>query len=658
MINGDGQTVTSSFKVTFTPPSDRPFINPIPDITIVAGSVASIPLVYGNVGLALNELQVTFQSSDANLVPVSNMKLLGTNLFIAPAGVLVDSSLITVTVINPTNLTADTSFALTVVPSSSPVFANTNTLFTNDNSPGTPYPSSINVSGLGATITDVTVRIGGLSHSFPSDISILLVGPQGQSAVLMGRAGGSAAITNTWLTFDDSASTDLPQNSFIADGRYKPTDYKASDAFFSPAPVAPFGHYLSVFDGTNPNGTWSLYVQDDQPPDSGLITGGWVLAFVTAHIGPASIGPQTTAENTSITVPFTVSASGRSASNLIVTASHTGDVPPGLVSNLTLGGFGSSRTLTITPALNLPSLVVNVDGTSTITLSVTDGTLTNTESFPLTVKFVDQPPNVTGLSDQTTAANVPLTMNFTVTDVDTPISNVLVYATVSDPSLSTVIVMGSGGDRTLTYIPAGVPGINLVSVTANDGLVKTTNNLTVVVTEPISIMVSPIPDMITNEAASAFSVVVVFAVDPGPGGATNLQVSAVADNTNLVTSLLISSNSTFYTLTAAIAPSTTGVSLITIFVRGEYGLGMSRFTLTVLPPAQPPPLLSITRAGNLLKIRFVGARPADLCVLQNTVDFKAWADAATATADGSGGADFEVDPAPASSSEFYRVLVE
>jgi hypothetical protein len=49
------------------------------------------------------------------------------------------------------------------------------------------------------------------------------------------------------------------------DGVYKPSDFKIYDGFFLPAPLEPYGHSLSIFNGTNPNGTWSLYAQDDQP---------------------------------------------------------------------------------------------------------------------------------------------------------------------------------------------------------------------------------------------------------------------------------------------------------------------------------------------------------------------------------------------------------
>jgi uncharacterized repeat protein (TIGR01451 family) len=67
-----------------------------------------------------------------------------------------------------------------------------------------PYPSPISVSGLNGVVSDVTVTLSNLSHSFPSDLEMLLVGPGGQDAVLMATAGGAYAVTNVTVTFDDA----------------------------------------------------------------------------------------------------------------------------------------------------------------------------------------------------------------------------------------------------------------------------------------------------------------------------------------------------------------------------------------------------------------------------------------------------------------------
>ena len=58
-------------------------------------------------------------------------------------------------------------------------------------SPANPYPSEINVQGLGGTITDVNVTLNGFSHGFPDDVAVQVVspGPTGKSVRLMSDVG-------------------------------------------------------------------------------------------------------------------------------------------------------------------------------------------------------------------------------------------------------------------------------------------------------------------------------------------------------------------------------------------------------------------------------------------------------------------------------------
>lgn len=167
-------------------------------------------------------------------------------------------------------------------------FANTAPITINDGGlcgavRASPYPSEISVSGLTGTITDVNVRLTALTHGFPDDVDVLLVGPAGQKTILMADTGGDADVNGANLTFDDAASASLPDAGPITSGTYKPTvgtnesGCTAPSSFPTPAPVGPYGASLSVFNDTSPNGTWSLYVIDDTLDDTGSISGGWSL---------------------------------------------------------------------------------------------------------------------------------------------------------------------------------------------------------------------------------------------------------------------------------------------------------------------------------------------------------------------------------------------
>jgi hypothetical protein len=89
--------------------------------------------------------------------------------------------------------------------------------------PASPYPSTVNVAFLGGTVTKLTVTLNNLSHTFPGDLDILLVGPGGQSVILMSDTGGGLDIVNVNLTFDDAAANSLPDSTQIISGFFKPT---------------------------------------------------------------------------------------------------------------------------------------------------------------------------------------------------------------------------------------------------------------------------------------------------------------------------------------------------------------------------------------------------------------------------------------------------
>jgi photosystem II stability/assembly factor-like uncharacterized protein/subtilisin-like proprotein convertase family protein len=173
----------------------------------------------------------------------------------------------------------------------------------------TPYPATATVSGVSGTITKVTATLTGFSHTFRRDVDVLLVGPAGQSVVLMSDAGGTGTATGLNLTFDDAAAAAIVTGS--PSGTYQPTninDSEGSDTYSSPAPASGYGSALSVFNTTSPNGTWSLFVVDDIGPDGGSISGGFTLNITTnggdyvAQSGLVTFAPTVTSQPITILV--------------------------------------------------------------------------------------------------------------------------------------------------------------------------------------------------------------------------------------------------------------------------------------------------------------------------------------------------------------------
>ena len=156
--------------------------------------------------------------------------------------------------------------------------------------PADPYPSAISVSGLGSSIQSVTATLRDYRHQFAKDVNVLLVGPTGANVFLMSATGGADdQMPAVNLTFDDAALGTLPVNTVAVSGTYKPTP--SARAMSAPAPQPPYGTALAAFAGTNPNGTWQLYVTDSDPDDGGAINGGWCIDITTRFAFGGFTGP-------------------------------------------------------------------------------------------------------------------------------------------------------------------------------------------------------------------------------------------------------------------------------------------------------------------------------------------------------------------------------
>ncbi|HEY4284920.1 MAG TPA: thrombospondin type 3 repeat-containing protein [Chthoniobacterales bacterium] len=204
-------------------------------------------------------------------------------------------------------------------------FINSNSIaiLTNSHNPrtaGSPYPSTIAVTGVPGLISKVSVGLNDIntsSQAFPSDVDILMVGPTGQNTMLMSDAGGGGRLRHVDLDFNDDAAGSL-STSQITTGTYRPTNYDPAgdaDLFPAPAPVKPFGATLSLFNGTPPNGTWNLFVLDEYIQGSGSIAGGWSVTISTMPAAPLiTTATATNLKSTSATLNGTINPLGESSS--------------------------------------------------------------------------------------------------------------------------------------------------------------------------------------------------------------------------------------------------------------------------------------------------------------------------------------------------------
>ncbi len=389
--------LSGSNEVTATTPFPAPpTISVIPDQTTLMGiSAGPFPFYISDPGVDPSLLIATATSSNTNLVPDESLYIFNPNgttqsLTITPAAGQIGTSTITITASNGVNST-NTSFLLTVNPpgNGTDVFANPSNIVISSASVATPYPSTINVTGESGTITNLSVTLHGMSHSYPANVNALLVAPDGQTVVLMSDTVGNFPMTNITFSLSDQAYYPLPVDSPMADGTFQPTDTDA----------APDHTNLGVFDGLSPNGTWSLYIFDDGIDHGGQISGGWSLAITT--VSPPTIGGltnQSTPVNTpTAAIPFEIDDAQTPASNLVLTATSS---DPTVVA---VGGMAftksdntfTNQTITLTPQ-------PNTIGVTTISVIVTDRDgMSATNSFLMTVNPGQL--TVTGI----TAANKP-----------------------------------------------------------------------------------------------------------------------------------------------------------------------------------------------------------------------------------------------------------
>ena len=223
-----------------------------------------------------------------------------------------------------------------------------------------PYPSTIAVSGIAGTIIDLRVNITNFSHTWPNDVDMVLFGPTGAHSVIFTDAiGGSGGVTGRNYTFASGASA-LPTTGFPASGTYGVVNGGSYTGTGTPSAVTNTG--LGAFNGTNPNGTWSLYVFDDAGGDVGSI-GGWSLEISTgAPVASYSWSPVTylndptlqnpaatgvvTTENYTVTVTATNGCTATGTVSLVPSAPITAASISGTLSYCA----GGSTTLTANPA--------------------------------------------------------------------------------------------------------------------------------------------------------------------------------------------------------------------------------------------------------------------------------------------------------------------
>ena len=393
-----------------------------------------------------------------------------------------------------------------------------------------PYPSTISVSGLTGTVGKVTVTLRGFAHTFPDDVDVLLVGPTGEKVLLMSDCGGNPNVTDLTLTLDDDALGALPDSSQIVSGTYKPTNYDTtSDAFNSPAPGGPYSTALSLFNGLEPNGTWSLFVQDDSNTDTGRFAQGWALNIVTYTANCCNAVPpgadlvldvstSTNQINLGDPIVFTLSITNlgpNSATGVTVldwlpegAEFQSASTTSGNCTNLgglvlcELDTLTSNQTAVITVGV-LATNAQMLTNTAVIASATPDPNATNNTATA--VLWVNAAPTVSLITNQIGAEDTLLgPIEFVIGDTESPAGLLSLSGSSADTNLipnENIVFGGSDENRTVTILPAtNQSGIATITLTVGDGLATAGVSFEVTVlavNDPPAL--SPIGDLEGNE---------------------------------------------------------------------------------------------------------------------------------------------------------------
>ena len=413
----------------------------------------------------------------------------------------------------------------------SQVSANTNTIvipdpaapnppYPVDAGPGKPYPSVITVSNLNGVLGKVTVTLSNLSHTYPGDINVLLVGPTGAKTLLMSHAG-TEPVTGLNLTFDDSASGPLPDTGELASGVWQATAYGVTPAFPTNAPAGPYPAALSSFNATSPNGTWSLYVFDDMGGDSGNLFGGWSLALsmITpinqlADVSLSGVGaPNPVLAGSALTYTFTVANSGPSPATSVA---FTNTVPAGV----TLVSVSPSQGIAITNGnvilANLGTLNTAAVATVTVVVIPTPSAIPpgNTTLNLTSIGTVGC--NETDPNPANNSASVVTTVKLPLADVGVSLTAAPEPVLADNTLTNTIVVTNSGPGIALAVavtdpLPAGaafVSANSTVGTCSNSSgtVICSLGDLSASASATISIVMMPsLPGLLTNTVSASTS---------------------------------------------------------------------------------------------------------------------------------------------------------
>lgn len=272
-------------------------------------------------------------------------------------------------------------------------------------------------------------------------------------------------------------------------------------------------------------------------------------------------------------IDFTISDLETPPSLLLVTtsSSNTALIPD---SNLEVTGSGPNRTITATP-------VPGLTGNATVTITVSDGVESVSDSYVVSVVSSNDAPNLSGVVDQIVNEDIPIPrLSFTVGDEETDPSELLVVVGSSNQDLipdSNLVLGGSDGIRTLDVVPvADQFGTATITIAVQD---SATPPLTA--SDTFDVIVRSVNDAPTFDSGGNQGVLENAGAQVVPNWATNMSPGPSDEAAQSLTFDISNDNAGLFLVPPAIsasgdltytpAPDTIGVATVTVALVDDGG---------------------------------------------------------------------------------------
>ncbi|MCA9196079.1 MAG: tandem-95 repeat protein, partial [Planctomycetales bacterium] len=522
--------------LTVTPAQIPPTISAIADITLAEDTSSSaIAFTIGDTDTPIGNLSVSATSDNQGVIPAGSIQIGGTGA----------------------------SRTITVTPAADAVGQATITVTVSDGSTTASETFKVTV-----TPVEDAPTISALSNRTIDEDTVL-----GPIAVTIGDAETPA--DQLVLTVSSSNQDVAPSSGITIGG----TGAERT---------------LTIVPASNESGSSNITLTvEDQNGQTATRTFTLNVTAVNDRPSITGVANQVLTEDTpSNPILFSVGDAETQASNLTVTASSSDMtlLPP---SGLVLSGTGSERTLVITPGAN------QTGGPAVVTLTVSDGLSTSSRTFEVSVTPVNDAPSISAIANQTGVEDTTLgPIPFTVSDVDSPIGNVVLAASSNNLALvpnSSIVIGGTGENRTLTISPApNGTGSAVITLTATDGQATSERNFTVSF-NPVSDapVIADIADQTINEDTSSGDITV--GLSDADTDVNALTLTATSSNQSVIANgdIVISGSGAKRTIVVTPVANAFGSAVISVTASDGQSSTTETFTVNVVNINDPPSISAI-----------------------------------------------------------------